>query len=205
MEVAATIAVEEDFDGLPMDSQLPAPWDVNGAGTAQIVALPTSVDRSARLSSGTDGSPTTACLPLGVGRAGLAVAFDYDLGRAAPGQGPLLTAHSNGASVAGIIIDSQGRPVAAAIGDSPASASASPSPVGAPSGETDTVGWQRLEVTLGGAEGVQWQAYDTSGAETGAGTALLADPSATVDMVCLHSPRGALAGWVAIDDLIIRG
>jgi hypothetical protein len=206
MEVAGRIAVEEDFDGLPMASQLPVPWDVSGAGSAQIVALPTSVDRSVRLRTGLDGTPTTACMPLGVQRAELAVAFDYDLGRGAPGQGLLLTAHSNGASVAGIIVDSQGRPVAAAIGDSPASASASPSPVDAPpSGETDAVGWQRLEVTLGGAEGVQWQAYDTSGAETGVGTALLADPSATVDTVCLHSPRGALAGWVAIDDLIIRG
>lgn len=206
MKVVGTVSVQESFDALPMDGALPEPWTLAGVANARIVALPTSVDRSARLSSGLDAAPTTACLPV-VSTAAVSIAFDYILGRALPAPAIVLTVQAGDANVAGVVLDRSAAPVAAVFGDDPLPSGAKPDASLATLGSPQPEGWQRLDVSIDRAAGsITWRAHDVTGARTGEGTATSSELSTVpIDTVCFHSPDGAPSGWVAIDDVDIRG
>jgi hypothetical protein len=65
-------------------------------------------------------------------------------------------------------------------------------------------GWQRLAITVDDGSGsITWQAQDTTG-EVASGAAPQRDgPAPGVDAVCIGSPAGVPAAWIAIDDLLI--
>jgi hypothetical protein len=211
IDVGGAISIRETFDALPMDSALPTPWTVTGGGSAAIVALPTSVDRSIQLASGTSGTATAACRPTEVETgSALRVVVDYRLGRRPAQAVPLLSLRAGDVSKLAIVIDQEGAPVGVRLGsaqelvrggDPPAQASPIPLTSGV------SVGWRRLDLTLDPASATAtWSVSDSSGAATGRGSAPLTDVGAqSLDIACLFSPEGLPSGWVAIDELTIEG
>jgi hypothetical protein len=206
VEVGGITSVQETFDGLAMDSALPAPWTVSGGGAARIVALPTSVDRSVRIASGAGGVATAACRPTRVAAGTeIRVALEYRVGRPAPEPFPLLTLQAGDVPAVALTIDAGGSPIAVVGG---ADGGASDGPVRSPGPRaTAATDWHRVELTIVRASGAAtWRAYDASGAETRSGAAALTGlPSAGLDRLCLRSPEGLPSGWIAIDDLRIEG
>ena len=207
-EVAGAASVVQTFDDLPMRSRLADPWTTSGDGSAEVVALPTSVDRSLRISSSTAGKPTMVCRPTSVAPAqSFRIAFDYLLGRPPASTVPILRLDSESSSQLELGIDTMARPFLGGGpgGSAPAPAIASPPPAGA-SARAVAADWERVEITVDAAAGTaQWSAHDTSGAVTGSGAAALARTAdAPVDEVCLLSPAGSPAAWVAIDNLVIE-
>jgi hypothetical protein len=209
LDVGGATSVRESFDGLPMDSQLPDPWTVTGQGTAAIVALPTSVDRSVRLVSSVGGAPATACLPVGSVRAPeVTIVVDYQLGRSPPSPVTLLSLESGGARTLALVIDAAGMPIGVASPDGPSGVidtPPSPSPRDLARGLAD---WRRVELTVASRSGeVTWLAQDSSGEVTGSGWGEAGGErgAGRIDALCLHSPEGEPSGWVAVDDLVIQG
>ena len=211
IDVGGAISIRETFDALPMDSALPTPWTVTGGGSAAIVALPTSVDRSIQLASGTSGTATAACRPTDAETGSpLRVVVDYRLGQRPTQAVPLLSLRAGDVSKLAIVIDQDGAPVGARVGsaqelirggDSPAQASPIPLTNGV------SVGWRRLDLTIDpDSSTATWSVSDSSGAATGWGSAPLTDVGAqSLDIACLLSPEGLPSGWVAIDELTIEG
>jgi hypothetical protein len=207
VEVGGITSVQEQFDGLPMDSRLPAPWTTSGGGSAQIVALPTSVDRSVRLASDAGGVATEACRPTDVAAGtDIRVALEYRVGGAAPAPFPLLSLQSGDTRRVGLLIGAGGSEVAV-LGGADAGPSDAPVVSPVPRATAATTGWHRVELTIARASGaVTWRVHDEAGAETASGTATVADlASGGLDRVCLRSPGGSPSGWVAVDDLVIEG
>jgi hypothetical protein len=207
-EVRGAVSVQETFDDLPMDSSLPAPWMVSGGGSAKIIALPTSVDRSVRIASDAAGARTTACRPTPLARGStLQMSVDYRAGRLPTTSVSLLNVRAGEATKIAVLLNPDGTAGlgdgggAGHAGEPPARESAIPGTSGL------AAGWQRLELAVDpGAGLVVWQAVDSSGAETGSGTASVSDlGTAALDSVCLYSPAGVPSGWVDIDDLLIEG
>ena len=193
-----------------MDSTLPEPWDVSGLGAAQIVALPTSVDRSVRISSTVDGDVTAACRPATVVLGGsIRIAVDFLVGRAPSSPVLLVSLVSGGAPLLGFGLDAAGAPVEIA-GDGavhPGEALASDPPRPSASTGHRPPTWQRLEVAISTATGgVEWQVRDISGAQTGSGqTQVVNSANGAFDTICFLSPQGSPSGWTAIDDLVVEG
>jgi hypothetical protein len=207
-EVAGAASVVQTFDDLPIRSRLADPWTTAGDGSAEVVALPTSVDRSLRISSSTTGKPTLVCRPMSVGPAqSFTIAFDYLVGRPPASAATILRLQSESSSQLELGIDTMARPFIGAGpgGTGPAPAIGSPPPAAA-SARAVAAGWARVEIKVDVAAGTaQWLAHDTSGAQIGSGTAALARAvDAPVDKVCLLSPAGSPAAWVAIDNLVIE-
>ena len=199
-------SVRESFDELPMNGKLPDPWSVGGAGLAAIVPLPTSVDRSVRLSSSVDGVRTVACRPLDTTAGSLQIMFDYRLGSLPATTSRLLSIRSKSVTVLGIDIASDGHAsLVAGAADAEATAQAPGSSV-APVTPAAPTEWQRVQVSVDPASGkVGWDTHDSSGAETGSGSTLTDLGSASLDTLCILSPDGSPSGWVAIDDLVVTG
>ncbi len=202
-------SVEETFDGLPTNSKLPEAWKVGGAGIAEIIALPTSIDRSARIASTINGEATSACRSAAVVPAGsIRVAVDLLLGRAPSSAVAVVTMESGSSSQLAFGVDPTGSPVEIIAGEAvrPAQASASAPNSAAPSTTRVVPMWQRLEVMIDPTSGaVQWQVRDTSGGQTGAGTTKIRDMTAAPLEICFLSPQGSPSGWTAIDDLVVEG
>ena len=200
-------SVGESFDELAMNSKLPEPWSVGGAGLAAIVPLPTSVDRSVRISSSVDGVRSVACRPLDTTAGPLQIMFDYRLGRLPATTSGLLSIRSKSVPVLGIVIAPDG---AASLIAGAADVEATAEPPGssvAPVTPAAPTEWRRLQVSVDPASGkVGWDGHDSSGAATGSGSITLTDlGSASLDMLCILSPEGSPSGWVAIDDLVVMG
>lgn len=205
-QVGGVISIEETFDDLPMDSSLPKPWQVSGGGTAAVAPLPTSVDRSVRVSSDPEGAPTEACRPTATaGTASVRVAFDYRFGRTPAVDTTLLELRAGSTSVLEVVlVAADGRIAVLASNGDGSGALASGAPEAGFASDQDA--WHRIEMTVASSGEVAWQAHDTSGADAGSGTTLLdAAPRGLPDTVCLRSPAGSPAGWVAVDDLLIEG
>jgi hypothetical protein len=206
-EVGGAVSVQETFDGLPMDSSLPAPWKVAGGGSARIIALPTSVDRSVRIESDAAGARTTACRPIALARgSALQMSVDYRAGSLPTTSVSLLNVQAGEAPRIAVLLNPDGTVVVLGdgtgqVGETPARESAIPGTSGL------TAGWHRLEVAVDPVTGLAvWQALDSSGAETGSGIASVSDlGAAALDSVCLYSPAGVPSGWIAIDELLIEG
>jgi hypothetical protein len=199
-------SVEETFDSLPMNSKLPATWIVSGPGSAEVIALPTSVDRSVRLGSSPAGDVTSACRPTAVVLGGpIRIAVDYAVGRPPASPVPLITIDSGTARQVAIGMDASGHAVSMAADGTTNAGEQPPVPSAAtPSGSGAL--WQRLEVTFDLAKGVAgWQLHDTSGALTASGQTDLASPAPAPDTICFLSPEGSPSGWIAIDDLFVGG
>jgi hypothetical protein len=190
-------AIEETFDALPMDSRLAPPWVVTGE-EASIVALPTSVDRSVRIRTSTDGDASSACRATDVA-AGVAprVGFDVLLGGRPGATVPLLALEAGDSPVLTIGVDAAG----ALVQFEP-----EPATTGTPgSAGAGSDGWRRVEVRLDSSRStVEWLANDASGLEVAAGSAPI-EAGTTVDELCLFSPEGAPSSWIAVDDLIVQG
>ena len=203
VEVRGITSVEETFDGLPMDSTLAAPWTVSGGDTARVAALPTSVDRSLRITSSADGVATEACrdtdVPAGTQ---IRIAFDYRVSRVAAAPFQILSLQTSGKERLGLMVDARGSPIEILDG-APDAAVASPAPLVTAA----TSEWHGVELTIVHASGaVSLRAQDATGAETGSGTASLTDLAPEgIDKVCLRSPEASPSGWIAIDDLLIEG
>ena len=60
---SARVVLDVDFDDVPMGSGIGGAWHPAGRGTVDVDAIPTAVDRSARLET-TDGEVVTACTSL---------------------------------------------------------------------------------------------------------------------------------------------
>jgi hypothetical protein len=208
VQVGGVSALQESFDGLPMDSAMPEPWTVTGHQVARIVALPTSVDRSARLESGEDGAATVACLPLRTaGTPEPTIVLEYQLSPRLVAPVTLLTLESGGSRKVTLDVDRVGVPTSVtgpggAIGETGPPATASPTDV-----VPATQRWHHVELTIAMVSGeVTWAASDSSSEQmrSGWGTAgELGD--AGIDSLCIHSPAGLASAWVAIDDLVVRG
>jgi hypothetical protein len=206
--VAAAVSVQEAFDDLPMDSNLPDPWRVSRDGAARVVALPTSVDRSVRISSDGDGAPAEACRPTPSRAGPLRVALDYRLGRPTVLDTIVIELREGSTPMVALLIAAEDGRIAAIAG-STYDPGASPAGAGAQAsarGTFDAAAWRRVELLLTGDGHAVWTAHETSGADAGSGSIdLPASPSRTVDTVCLRSPAGSPAAWVAVDDLLIEG
>jgi hypothetical protein len=199
-------SVEETFDGLPMNSRLPATWIVSGPGSAEVIALPTSVDRSVRVASSLEGLVTTACRPTAIVLGGpIRIAVDYAVGRPPSSSVPLITIDSGTARQLAIGMNPSGVPVSIAADVTPSAGEQPPAQrAAAPSGSAPL--WQRLEVTVDTPAGIaDWQVHDTSGALTGSGQTHLANPARALDTICFLSPKGSPSGWIAVDDLFVGG
>jgi hypothetical protein len=210
--VAGVILITETFDDLPMDSTLPDPWTIDGQGPVRVAALPTSVDRSIRISSAASGEATIACRPTDIpaGRA-LRIAMDYRVGRALPQGAQIAELRGpQGAAFALLMDAASGRVHAVASPDAsntPSATSAGPRPsAGGNQTETDHhTSWRRVEISISATGGLEWQAHDVAGEDAGSGSLAGSQSAAAVDTVCIASPAGAPAGWIAIDDLLIEG
>lgn len=199
------VSIQETFDALPMDSTLPEPWQVSGAGTDQIVALPTSVDRSIRLASNANGEPMAACRPTETTGTELRVALDYRLGRAPVADVTLLELRAGASAVLRLVLGAHDGRITA---EAEAAAGATGAPVASSAAATyDPTAWRRIELTITASGEAQWQAHEAGGADAGAGSITLdaEDVTGTADTLCLWSPAGSPAGWVAVDDLLIEG
>jgi hypothetical protein len=206
-EVGGVTPVHERFDDLAMDSGLPEPWTVTGNGTAAIVALPTSVDRSVRLASNETGAPTTACLSVdGVRAPEVTIAVDYHVGRSPASPFPLLSLEANGTQTFALLVDSMGMPVGITSPGGPRGVIDSPT-----SAPTRAIGaaspaWRHVDLTVTWVSGeVSWSVRDSSGRATHSGAGTLAAGLVVVPLetLCLHSPEGEPLGWVAIDDISV--
>jgi hypothetical protein len=197
-DVAVT-TIQETFDGLPMDSPPGAGWVVNGGDGASVVALPTSVDRSIRVRSSTQGGAATACRAIDEPAPALRVGFDLLIGRPPPSSAPVVSVRGRELGLFTLGVDRFGWLVAI---DGSGPTGSSPDPDAAPS-----EGWSRVDLRIDGPAGViEWRAHDVTGAEVAIGTSRIADvASAAVHGICFHSPQGTPSGWIAIDDLIVEG
>jgi hypothetical protein len=204
--------LEETFDALPMDSALGPPWVVSGGDSAQVVPLPTSVDRSIRIRSSADGGSAAACRATTTdpGRP-LRAGFELLIERAPTTAAPVFTVEGGGGRLlaigigpSGALVDLQqpsadGSPLPP--GSSPAPGTSTP-PEGGGRGDGE---WRRIQAGIDPAQGsATWQAHDAAGVEVAGGT-LTIDPGSVVDQLCFFSPQGVPSGWIAVDDLIIRG
>ena len=211
-DVLGSVSIEETFDDLPMDSTLAEPWTIDGDGPVRVVALPTSVDRSIRISSDTSGGATSVCRATGqpLGKA-LRIALDYRLGRSLPRSARLVELRASATAVFALVIDAAtgrvigiGGPEMATSGAPPAGG-APPAASGAPNAADGQTSWRRVQLTISDAGELTWQANDRSGADIGSGSLGVDAGGAGIDTICIHSPAGAPAGWVALDDLLIEG
>jgi hypothetical protein len=208
-EVRGAVSVQETFDDLPMDSSLSAPWMVSGGGSARIIALPTSVNRSVRIASDAAGARTTACRPTTLARGSkLQMSLDYRAGSLPTTSVSLLNVQAGEGPKIAVLLNPDGTVVVLGDGDGAGQVGEAPAPESAIPGASGlTAGWHRLELAVDPGAGLAvWQALDSSGAETGSGTASVSDLGAVaLDEVCLYSPAGVPSGWVAIDELLIEG
>ena len=210
--VAGSISIHETFDDLPMDSTLADPWTIDGEGSVRVTALPTSVDRSIRISSDASGAATVACRPTGLppGTA-LRIALDYRLGRALPQGARVIELRAERAVAFALLIDAAtGRVHGVGNSERETSGAAATRGPRASAGDDgsradDHTSWRRVEVVLTGSGDMTWQANDVSGADAGSGSLPGEANGARVDAVCIVSPAGAPAGWIAVDDLLIEG
>jgi hypothetical protein len=206
--IAAAVSVVETFDDLPMNSHLSDPWAISGTGSAEITALPTSVDRSLRISSSGTGAPTTACRRAAEGSGTVfRISFDYLLGRSPASAVPLLRLESLQAQRLELDVDVAGRPFA--VGPPGATAAVQgtqETPTALTSSQPIAAAWVHVEVVIDVVSGAaQWSAHDSSGAETSSGTTALSGALGEhIERACLLSPAGAPAAWVAIDNLLIE-
>jgi hypothetical protein len=196
----AVTTIEESFDGLPMDSPPGAGWVVNGGDGASVVALPTSVDRSLRVRSSTQGGAATACRAIDGPASALRVSFDLLVGRPPPSSAPVVSVQGGERNLFTLGVDPSGWLLAM---DGSGSEGSSPDPDSARPSE----GWARVDLRFDGPGGViDWRAHDVTGAEVSSGSSQIAGlAGAAVDGVCFHSPRGTPSAWIAIDDLIVEG
>lgn len=207
MAVGGVSSLRETFDDLPINSALPGPWKVTGQGTVAIVALPTSVDRSVRITSTASGGATALCRPTGIGSSptALRVAFDYLPSSALGGEMGLVTLQTGGDESIELLIGPGGAPVGVKGLDGGASASSPPPLPPSPPAGSAGLTWQHLVIDVDPRGGsVSWVAHDASGAETASGSATGTVAREALETICLQSPT-ASAGWIAIDDLIIEG
>jgi hypothetical protein len=189
-------AVRETFDDLKIASSLPAPWVVTGSGTAGVVALPTSVDRSFRLRS--DGaSPTRACRPLPTPTAGdLQLELDIQLDVAVDATSKLVTIESAAGEALSISIDADGHFLG---------------PDGQPAAGGTALRpgtWAHIVIALyRSTSTVDWQVAAEDGTVLAqlAHSAVRGASAQTADSVCLISPTGTAGASVAINNLVVTG
>ena len=210
--VAGSISIQETFDDLPMDSTLADPWTIDGDGPVRVAALPTSVDRSIRISSDASGAATFVCRPIALPPgAALRIAMDYRLGRSLPEGARVIELRAERTVAFALVIDAATGRVQG-VGN-PAAATSGPAASDGPRASADDddsladdhTSWRRVEVIVTGSGDLTWQANDVSGADAGSGSLPGEASGAGVDTMCIVSPAGAPAGWIAVDDLLIEG
>jgi len=165
----------ETFDDLSLDSPLPPPWTVSGSGTAAVIPLPTSVDRSVRLRSSEAGGGLRACRSIVPGSPDVHVSVDVLVGTLPEQPVGLLSLESGGKAVYELNLGADGsvepdQPVTGVVvqGGGPPPAAA---PTGAPSESS------RRHLVI--------------------------DGPVPADSLCLRSPDGVASGWIAIDNVAV--
>jgi hypothetical protein len=99
----------DTFDRLRIDSPLPSPWTVSGSVDAAVIALPTSVDRSVRLRSSTNGVATVACRPVSVpDPSAVRVSVDLLVGSLPRDPAPVLVLRRGDSTVLQLVLASDG-------------------------------------------------------------------------------------------------
>ena len=175
---AGIVAIEETFDDLPMGTLRAGQWSVT-KDRAEVIALPTSVDRSIRISSGRDGRATFACHSLGdASGSRVSVRFDYQM------KGP------PGAVVTLLTFRAANTDLVSLTADAPA--------------ETER-SWRHVEAVLDAVVGTMTWHVTTGGTDTGSGDAKVSLGSGSPDQVCLVSPAGLRLGWLTVNNLVIEG
>ena len=167
--------VAETFDDLSIDSPLPEPWATSGSGTAAVIPLPTSVDRSVRLRSSQAGGGLKACRPIVAGAPDVHVAVDVLVGTLPEQAVGLLSLEAGGQPAFELTLGPDGsiepnQPVTGVVVQG----------VGAPPAATPS----------GGAADSTWRH-------------LVIDGPMQADAVCLRSPDGVASGWIAIDNVAV--
>ena len=180
-EVRGVVSIDETFDDFAMGTTLEGPWTVTG-GKAEIVALPTSVDRSVRIWSYRKGGSTRVCRHLdALPGSKISVRFEFMWKPTPTAVVTLLTFRHARADIVALQVDPGGSPV-------------------------QEPGWQRLDAVLDTTFGqLTWQTDEVADAGATSGSAAVTLGSARPDELCLLSPSGSSSGWVAIDDLHIEG
>jgi hypothetical protein len=189
-------ALRETFDDLKIASTLPSPWTFSGSGTAGVIALPTSVDRSVRVRS--DGATqATACRPLpGTVAGDLHVEVDIQLDAPVASTTKVIAlgsaaseAFSIGVARDGHLIGADNQPVAAGSVLRPGT-------------------WAHVSITLHRATStVDWHVAGADGTSLASDTSspVRAEAAQTANRVCLLSPAGTPGGSVVINNLVASG
>jgi hypothetical protein len=177
----ASVLIHESFDDMRMGSELSSAWTVSGS-RAEVVALPTSVNRSVRIGTDPGGKPTSACrvIDASIGSP-ISVQFDYLWNQPVKTPVRVMTFAAAGTTLAAVTIE--------------------------PSMPAATLdGWHRVQAVIDVGRGAfSWRTLDRNGDETGSGQATLALGSMRPDHVCLISPAGKPPGWLAVDDFLLSG
>jgi hypothetical protein len=166
--------VAEDFDALPIDATPAPPWQIGGAAKAGVIALPTSVERSLRLTTSSKGEATTACRPTAT--TGQAASTSVELvllvGMTADHSVPVITFRDGDRTVAAAGVDPSGRIVDVGGGMSPVAITGD---LAVPEGQLTSQAWRQVVVSV----------------------------DAATTAVCLSSPQGRAGGWIAIDRIAL--
>jgi hypothetical protein len=203
-QVSGLVSIQETFDDLPVDATLPAPWRLSREGAARVVAVPTSVDRSALLATDATGAAGEACRPTGTHPGAIRIALDYRLGGISPRQVTIVELRNGATPVLRLIVTADGRVEAVAsqeLHEDTPSVGAAPSSV---SSSADPTGWRSVELTIASTGQAAWESREVSGGDAGSGTLDLLAGSRSPDTLCLRSPPGSPAAWVAVDNLRIE-
>jgi hypothetical protein len=197
---AATSApqrIHDTFDDLPMGPNTPVGWTTRG--DAEIVASPTSVDRSLRLRTSTEGVASTACRAvltpwIGVTRIQLSLLVE-----GATSTSRAMTMESGSEVLLTLRSDPSGRISGAAP------AAEGPPRAGSAGAKADPP-WQRVEIEVNTlASSVTWRAFEETGTQAGSGTRIIDGlERLPAGDVCLHSPRDAGSSWIALSDLVVE-
>ena len=187
--------VRETFDDLRIASTLPSPWIMSGSGTAGVIALPTSVDRSVRVRS--DGATAAAaCRPVpGTVGGDLHVEVDIQLGTLVAATSKVITLGSAASEAFSIGVDRNGYLIGA---DNRQVVGGNRLPAGT---------WAHVSITLHRPTStVDWKVAGADGASLASvRTQVPPDAAQTADRVCLLSPAGTPGGSVAINNLVATG
>ncbi|HET9852823.1 MAG TPA: hypothetical protein VFP56_09985 [Candidatus Limnocylindrales bacterium] len=93
----------ETFDSLPIDSGPPSDWTSSGGGAAAVVPLPTSVDRSLRLTSSPSGDASFVCRAVATPEERvIQVSLDVLLGPAVPDGATVINVAEGDTTIAAV-------------------------------------------------------------------------------------------------------
>jgi hypothetical protein len=197
---APTGAVQTElFDELPMGAPPPPAWTTTG--TAEVIAAPTSVDRSLRLRSSGAGAEARSCLELAVPWLAMRhIDFRFQVGDAVSAA-RFVTLDAGTDTLLSLNADPTAKVSNGPVPDVPdPSAGAGRSTTARPSA------WRHIQIEIDPeTQRLSWTTTNDAGAPGESGTRTLPTlDGLPTGALCLHSPKGTPLGWIAIDDVLVE-